>query len=316
MKKKIILVSIILIISLGIIFCSVDYNKVKSGEMPLFVIAQHDKRGPEINYFGLGYRVVRNPGVSYKQPIYSDNYVKFGFWFYTWKIKMNKPAIDYIRIIETSVTKNCDEKEVLYYALSDKDIYTYCLDSVKIKENNKPVELKDYIVDNPDIIDEISNAITVDTIYKDGGTTLYRDNGVTEYTNNGIAIIKCNTIDGNRDIYIGPKNMEYKNNFCKSDIKKNNTFIKTYHVLNVAESNDENYQYLTLRQFQVDEVVTVKVSKTITLNIEENKIYEFNFNRVGKKIEDNIKSIFENGVLLSVEETDKTGLNQIQESVE
>ena len=92
---KVLLVIFLSIIILGILFGIIDYNRIKSGEMPIFVIAEHDKSGPEINYYGLGYKVVRNPGVSHKEQIYNDNYVKFGLWFYTWKIEMHKPSILY-----------------------------------------------------------------------------------------------------------------------------------------------------------------------------------------------------------------------------
>lgn len=74
MKKstKIILFIIIILIILSVIFG---------------VIAQQDKSGAEINYYGLNYKIVKNLGVSFKEEIYMDNYVKFGLCFYTWKVK-------------------------------------------------------------------------------------------------------------------------------------------------------------------------------------------------------------------------------------
>ena len=46
-------------------------------------------------------------------------------------------------------------------------------------------------------------------MYKDGGSTVisYDDGGSTEYKTGGYAVIKKNTIDGNRDIFIGPADM-------------------------------------------------------------------------------------------------------------
>jgi hypothetical protein len=91
MSKKIrmLLIIIGIAISLGVIFGAIDYNRVTNGKMPVFVIPQHDKGGPEIAYYGLGYKIIRNPGVSYKEDISKDNYVKFGLWFYTKKVKSN-----------------------------------------------------------------------------------------------------------------------------------------------------------------------------------------------------------------------------------
>ena len=92
-----------------------------------------------------------------------------------------------------------------------------------------------------------------------------------------------------------------------------NNFTRTYEVLNIEESNDENYLYLTIRQFQQEEVETVKVLKNLANSIEINKNYEFTFKKANLNIEDSIKSIFENAELISIKETDKTGLEQIQE---
>lgn len=101
------------------------------------------------------------------------------------------------------------------------------------------------------------------------------------------------------------------------DTETNNTntgkFIKTYNVLNIAESNDERYLYLTIRQFQCEEVETIKVQRTLAQTVKANNDYEFEFEYTNKKIEDNIKSIFENATLISIKKTDKQGLEQIQD---
>ena len=92
-------------------------------------------------------------------------------------------------------------------------------------------------------------------------------------------------------------------------------FTKTYNVLNIADSDDENYLYLTIKQFQNDEVETVKVLKSLANGIEANKNYEFTFQYGNKNIEDNIKSIFENATLVQIKGTDKTGLEQVQDTI-
>ena len=82
-----------------------------------------------------------------------------------------------------------------------------CLDDIKLND----VTLKDYFSKtyqtfNDSINSLINNMELIDT-YKDGGTKLYK--------NDTISIIKCNTIDGNKDIYIGDINLEYQENYCK-----------------------------------------------------------------------------------------------------
>ena len=93
------------------------------------------------------------------------------------------------------------------------------------------------------------------------------------------------------------------------------SFTRTYQVLNIAESDDQNYLYLTIKRFQIDKVETVKVERNIANMVEVNKYYEFSFENASNEIEDNIKSIFENATLKDIIETDKTGLQQVQDVI-
>lgn len=82
-----------------------------------------------------------------------------------------------------------------------------CLDEITIDG----ATLKDYFSKTyqtfNDSINSLINNMELIDIYKDGGTRLYK--------NDTISIIKCNTIDGNKDIYIGDINLEYQENYCK-----------------------------------------------------------------------------------------------------
>lgn len=96
---------------------------------------------------------------------------------------------------------------------------------------------------------------------------------------------------------------------------ENDTFTKTYNVLNVADSNDEDYLYITIRQFQEEEIKTVKVQRSLADIIEVEKDYEFTFQYTDKNVNEDIKSIFDNTVLISIKKTNKQGLEQIQDSI-
>lgn len=109
-------------------------------------------------------------------------------------------------------------------------------------------------------------------------------------------------------------NIPFINNTNMNNVE-NSTFTKTYNVLNIADSNDKDYIYLTIRQFQEEEVKTVKIQKSLTNSIEIGKDYEFTFKYTDKLVEDNIESIFTNTTLISIRETDKQGLEQIQDSI-
>jgi DNA-binding NtrC family response regulator len=65
MLKKTILSIVIFIILLSIIFCIIDYNRVKNYKAPIFVIKHNNKDTFEIAYYGLGYKIIRNPDTFY-----------------------------------------------------------------------------------------------------------------------------------------------------------------------------------------------------------------------------------------------------------
>lgn len=213
--------------------------------------------------------------------------------------------------IFTTESANCNLKN--YLELDNYNIYTYCLDDLMFLQDNDLIDIKNKIQTDEKYVNELINNLKVTAELNDGGTKIYKDSN--NYTNNGLTLIKCNTLDGNKDIYIGPKDMEYQESFCKNTNTSLKTFTKTYEVLNVALSNSDEFIYLTLRQFQFEEVETVRVAKSLNYDITTGKNYEFTFEYTTEDIEDNIKSIFNNATLTSIVETDKTGLDQVQDPI-
>ena len=216
--------------------------------------------------------------------------------------------------IPTIITVDAAECKIKkYIELTEYNIYTYCLDHLMLFKNSNLVELKNYVPDNPNYVDELISKLKLETELNDGGTQIYKDKN--NYTNTGLTLIKCNTEEGNKDVYIGPKDMEYQESFCKNSDSSLKTFTKTYEVLNVTWSNSDEFIYLTLRQFQFEEVETVKVKKSLNYDIAVGKNYEFTFEYTIEDIDDNIKSIFNNTNLVSIIETNKTGLDQVQDPI-
>lgn len=212
--------------------------------------------------------------------------------------------------IKAKETNACNKKETLYFEGKNRNIYLYCLNNVKVNGT----ELKDLLQDDEETLDNLLKELGESQKFWDGGSEIYKDGGSIKYTGSKITILKCNTIDGNKDIYIGNTTMGYEEGFCKRNPTSSKEFIRTYKILNIAPSNDENYLYLTIRQFQAEEVETVKISKNIYNDYEVNKSYEFTFKKTNQTLEDNIKSIFTNTKLIKVEKTNKVGLEQINES--
>lgn len=89
-----------------------------------------------------------------------------------------------------------------------------------------------------------------------------------------------------------------------SDNKKNTykcVGSQTYVVMEIYDSEDNNYSYVTLKKDDVIE--TVKVSKVIVSLIDVSKKYEFIFRSNDKN--KNIDYIFSNNEIINVIETDK-----------
>ena len=88
------------------------------------------------------------------------------------------------------------------------------VEEVYYTDSETRMSLKDYISKSYQTIDDSIKHLTdimdyVDTL-KDGGTTIYKSNAYD------VTIIKCNTIAGNKDIFIGDYSMSFDNDsMCK-----------------------------------------------------------------------------------------------------
>lgn len=94
-------------------------------------------------------------------------------------------------------------------------IYYYGIDSATINLDNQKYDLGEVISQEKITIEEIIEELKIYGQLNDGGTVIYKDAGTKKYLTDNYTIIKCHTIDGNRDIYIGDKDMEYEEEFCK-----------------------------------------------------------------------------------------------------
>ncbi len=205
---------------------------------------------------------------------------------------------------------NCDDEPKLYYQEQDRNIYLYCLNSVKVNDGNNVLELKNYLQKHPSELEEMKKQMIEVAYFKDGGSILYQDE--SKLSKNGFSVLNCSTLDGSKDVYIGPKNMDYKRGFCQVEEKE---LIRTYHVINVEPSNDANYLQITIQMFQREEVETVTVPVYLASIIQVGKNYEFTFHYT-QSFEDTIPSIFYNATLIDIKETDKIGFQQIQGTIE
>lgn len=130
-------------------------------------------------------------------------------------IRQNKKEETVEYSYEVVLLDSCDTEEKLYYQEQDKNIYLYCINSIKVKDRNNLLELKNYVQNNPDELETMMEQMTIVTQYEDGGTILYRDEN--QLSEEGFSILNCSTLMGNKDIYIGPKDMKFEEGFCQSE---------------------------------------------------------------------------------------------------
>lgn len=83
--KNILITLVIIIIMLGIVFFTIDYNKVKNNELPTFCIPNKMviMDGGTREYFGLGYKVIKYNRLSGYKGIH------IGTWFMDYDDNLN-----------------------------------------------------------------------------------------------------------------------------------------------------------------------------------------------------------------------------------
>src|SRR5574344_576015 len=92
------------------------------------------------------------------------------------------------------------------------------------------------------------------------------------------------------------------------------TFTRNYQLLNATESDDSNYIFVTVKQNNIDDIETVKLSKQLYSSYIEDNYYEFTFELNGSS-KDNIESIFSNSKVLTIKESTKDINNQVEDSI-
>ena len=202
-------------------------------------------------------------------------------------------------IFQASKINNCKNTKV-YAEMADYQIISYCLDNIKINDGS-----------SKDIVDYLSNNNILKVVDSWNKKVLNNNNG-TLYYNSDYKIVKCN-LDNNKNLYVGTDDMTV-DDLCVKNSEKT-AFKRTYQILNITDSDNEEYWFLTLKEYQVDEVVTVKVKKEINPNLKEKKSYIFEFEFNGTCITDELKWILGNTDIVSIKPTDKIGMDAIRDEV-
>jgi len=106
------------------------------------------------------------------------------------------------------------------------------------------------------------------------------------------------------------KNEKEKHKYQPEQIEYKCEVLKTYHVDNVSDSNDGNYRYITIHEFQVEGTYTIKLPRSISQDIEENNSYEFTFKTTEDYVSTTTDNLFNNSEIIKVTYTENEGLQQ------
>ncbi len=240
--------------------------------------------------------------------------------------------------LNVSKMKNCTNDIHLLYTFNDgRRLYTKCLNTIEIKDNDKTYNYLEKELNNDEnIMNEIFENLKFVNEYDDG-SKYYQSNSSHIYANNDIAVIKCHKLNldtnlFNEDIYIGLDGMEYTSDFCEnnnytliSNYKYDCSFTKTYHIENLLDdykTDDPLYSYIVVDSFQNNKPKIIVISSKLKKTLKENKTYEFTYYINGNSqilIDENYVDEYmgNNDILitLDIKETKKTGLDQINDSV-
>ena len=196
----------------------------------------------------------------------------------------------------------------------DNNIWYYSLNKVSLCTNtNTCYSLGNALNHKQITIDDIHNYLDRQYILGNINRDILRDGGSTIYKSKKYTIIFCNTLKNNHDIYFGNNNLEddLAGEYCGH---KNNTikyFVRTYHILNIYEDDNEDFVNVTLKEFQ-GETKTVKIARDYDIKVGYN--YEFKFYTY-KIFEDTIDNIFKEATLVEIKQTNKVGLEQRNDGI-
>ncbi len=124
--------------------------------------------------------------------------------------------------VDVKKIDKCTNEAIEYYDNGKQKVYLVCLSKVTLKDSKHKVELKKYLKQDNIDLNDVSNELIIklvgETSLLDESAIFYRDGGTMKFTKNGYTIVKCNTEEGNKDIYIGTDELDinkgFENGFC------------------------------------------------------------------------------------------------------
>ena len=86
------------------------------------------------------------------------------------------------------------------------------------------------------------------------------------------------------------------------------TLIKTFYINHISQSNDKNYQYITISEYQTEGTYTIRLSSVEVKDIVKDSNYEFTFSVPKDYTSESVEELFNNRKIISINKTDKVGM--------
>jgi len=154
--------------------------------------------------YGIGRKVIINyTGYimeTYPAQINTDSILIFGYEDFEISVKKSE------KVKKTKILNDMD----IHKYNSDVDLYYYGLEEVNVKVDNKTMSLEEALRSGKMIIDGLLIKANKDVSSGTIKSETYKDGGTTEWYYKDYTIIKCHSLDGNRNVYIGIPEMRLK----------------------------------------------------------------------------------------------------------
>ena len=150
MKKKVLIITgiiIVILIAAGLVTSYIDMARVRNSVEPKYTIKIVTDGGNKVTYWGLGYKVVRYPAVSPREPYKNSLGVKYGSWFMNYKLS-HYESIDVELLMDgekIQITRTRDVKFILNLVKDSKYIKELCdgINTHKIKVEDEVYYIKE-----------------------------------------------------------------------------------------------------------------------------------------------------------------------------
>lgn len=165
------------------------------------------------------------------------------------------------------VLKDITKSTIIVDGDKEYTLYYYGVEKVSLKINKQNYDLTDAIRQKRITFDEIISEMELAGSLYDGGTKIYKSGNSKKYLNDDLTIIRCHTLDGNRDVYIGDDSMQYEEGFCLgSTTREANIDLVTELILKSSVTQDNHY--IDGEEELIEYKVMIKNKKLYATNLE------------------------------------------------